>query len=103
MMLGGRVRRLVWWVVGLAAIVAGLVFVGMRIPAVQDLVLRRVAASRMLPRSDLVQGDALRVLLCGTASPLPHPTRAKACVAVFAGGRFWIVDTGPGSWNHLGL
>ena len=96
-------RRLVWWVVGLAAVVAGLVFVGMRIPAVQDLVLQRVAASRMASRPDLLEGDALRVLLCGTASPLPHPTRAKACVAVFAGGRFWIVDTGPGSWNRLGL
>jgi ribonuclease Z len=43
------------------------------------------------------------VLLCGTASPLPHPTRAKACVAVFAGDRFWVVDTGPGSWNRMGL
>jgi ribonuclease Z len=97
------VRRLFWWVVGLAAVVAGLVFVGMRIPAVQDLVLRRVAASRMAGRPELTGGDAMRVLLCGTASPMPHPTRAKACVAVFAGGRFWIVDTGPGSWNHLAL
>jgi len=24
-------------------------------------------------------------------------------VAVFAAGRFWIVDTGPGSWNRLAL
>jgi ribonuclease Z len=96
-------RRLVWWLAGLAAVVAGLVFVGMRIPAVQDLLLRRVAASRMAGRPGLFEGDALRVLLCGTSSPMPHPTRAKACVAVFAGGRFWIVDTGPGSWNHLAL
>jgi len=97
------VRRFVWWLVGLAAVVAGLVFAGMRIPAVQDLVLRRVAASRMGGRPELVQGDAMRVLLCGTSSPMPHPARAKACVAVFAGGRFWIVDTGPGSWNRLAL
>jgi len=24
-------------------------------------------------------------------------------VAVFAGGRFWVVDTGPGSWNRFAL
>src|SRR6185369_2133295 len=23
--------------------------------------------------------------------------------AVFAAGRFWVVDTGPGSWNRLAL
>jgi ribonuclease Z len=52
---------------------------------------------------DLFEQDALRVLLCGTSSPLPHPDRAKACVAVFAAGRVWVVDTGPGSWNKLAL
>ena len=51
----------------------------------------------------LIENDAMRVLLCGTSSPLPHPTRAKACVAVFANGKFWIVDTGNGSWNNLAL
>src|SRR5262249_39453301 len=29
--------------------------------------------------------------------------RAEACTAVFAGGRMWIVDTGPGSWRNLAL
>ncbi len=96
-------RRVLTWVLGLAAVAGGVVFVGVRIPAVQDVVLRRVAASRLAERPELFAGDALRVLLCGTSSPMPHPTRAKACVAVLAGGKFWIVDTGPGSWNHLAL
>jgi ribonuclease Z len=65
----------------------------------------RAAIGRMvaLPGDALFKDDALRVLLCGTGSPLPHATRAKACVAVFAAGRFWIVDTGSGSWNRLAL
>jgi ribonuclease Z len=76
----------------------------LRVPAVQDRIvsaaLGRMVASQ---RNELFDTDALRVLACGTASPLPHPTRAKACVAVFAGGRFWVVDTGSGSWNRLAL
>ena len=43
------------------------------------------------------------MLLCGTASPIPSANRAEACTAVFAGGRLWIVDTGPGSWRTLAL
>jgi ribonuclease Z len=47
--------------------------------------------------------DALRVALCGTSAPLPSPSRAKACVAVFAGGRYWVVDSGPESTENLVL
>lgn len=95
----GRVLR---WILVVAVVGVVLVAAGSRIPSVQDFVIRRVIARRMSrPPTELLRDDALRVLLCGTASPLPHPTRAKACVAVFAGGRFWIVDTGPGSWNEL--
>src|SRR5882724_12865235 len=88
-------RRWVPWVVVGAAL---------RVPAVQDAIIRRVAARAVGDSSDhLFADDALRVLLCGTSAPLPHPTRAKACVAVFAAGRFWVVDTGPGSWNRMAL
>jgi ribonuclease Z len=75
-----------------------------QIPAVQDGVVRAAIGRMVAAQPDaLFADDALRVLLCGTSSPLPHPSRAKACVAVFAGGRFWIVDTGPGSWNRIAL
>lgn len=47
--------------------------------------------------------DALRVAICGTSAPLPSASRAKACVAVFAGGRYWVVDTGPESTENLVL
>ncbi len=88
--------------VGVALAAVGAVLV--RVPAVQDSLIRREVARRLATTSQPAWTDgALRVLLCGTASPMPHATRAKACVAVFAGEHFWIVDTGPGSWNRLGL
>lgn len=68
----------------------------------QDALLRRVATRMATPRTDLYGDDALRVLVCGSASPLPHPTRARPCTAIFAAGKIWVVDVGPGSWNHVG-
>jgi len=46
---------------------------------------------------------ALHAVLCGTGSPLPDPNRAAACVAVMAGGQFYLIDVGPGSWEHVQL
>ena len=95
-------RRWLAGLVGLAAI-AAVVAAAMRVPLVQDAIIRRVIARAIGTANHLFADDALRVLLCGTSAPLPHPTRAKACVAVFAAGRFWVVDTGPQSWNRLAL
>jgi len=67
----------------------------------QDALLQR-AASRATPRNDLFTDDALRVLICGSSSPFPHPTRARPCTAVFAAGKLWVVDVGTGSWNQMG-
>ncbi len=98
------VRRIGWGIGMTGVLLAAVVALVVAVPSVQDAVLRRVVARRMRAAApELFADDALRVVLCGTSSPLPHPTRAKACTAVFAGGRMWIVDTGPGSWNNLGL
>jgi ribonuclease Z len=97
-------RRVLLWLVGLTAVGSAVVLLLLRLPAVQDAVLPRMAARAVATSADwLFADDALRVALCGSSAPLPHPTRAKACVAVFAAGRFWVVDTGPGSWNRLAL
>jgi ribonuclease Z len=45
--------------------------------------------------------DALRVAIAGSSAPLPSADRAKASVVVFAGGRFWVVDSGPESVENL--
>ena len=47
--------------------------------------------------------DALKVILCGTAGPLPVRDRAKPCVAVQAGGKLYLVDVGGGSTQNLQL
>ena len=97
-------RVLIRLLLVLAVLGAGL-WLALGVPAVQDAVLRRVALRQVAasPSDRLFEPDALRVLLCGTASPLPHPTRARPCTAVFAGGRLYVVDVGPGAWNRLAL
>lgn len=95
-------RRVIVWAIGIVVSVGAVGAVAVRLPVVQDLVMRQVIARRMTPKS-LTGDGALRVATCGTASPLPHPTRAKACTAVVAGGRLWVVDTGQGSWNRFAL
>ncbi len=50
---------------------------------------------------EVFDGKALRLILCGTSSPLPDPNRAKACTIVVAGDKAYVVDTGPESWEEL--
>ena len=78
-------------------------FLATRISIVQDVIVREVIESRLTEqRHALFAPQAMHALFCGTSSPASDAHRAKACVAVFAAGRFWLVDTGPGSWNTLG-
>lgn len=63
----------------------------------------RARLANPLGKSDLFDDNALRVILCGTSSPLPDPNRAKSCVMVVAGGKAYVIDTGPESWKTLGL
>lgn len=85
-------------------LLAGLVWWMAHIPAVQDALLRRIVERTIgATRNDLLADDALRVVLCGTGNPLPHPDRADACTAVFAGGNMYLVDAGPGAAKNLAL
>lgn len=73
-------------------------------PALQQTFYDRMAM-RMTARmnSAPLADDALRVAIAGSSAPLPSKARAKACVVVFAGGRFWVVDAGPESVENLVL
>jgi ribonuclease Z len=87
-----------------AAALAAAAWWAIHIPAVQDAVLRRVITRNFAAaRNDLLEQDSMRVLLCGTGNPLPDRERADACTAIFAGGNFYLVDTGAGAWKNLGL
>ena len=96
-------KHVVWILVGgIGIILLGLG--ALRLTAVQDGIAKRVVERRLSEQHEaLFEPDALRALICGSSSPFPHPSRAKACVAVFAANRFWVVDTGPGSWNTLAM
>jgi len=97
-------KRAIPWAIGLVLVVAVLGVLLLRIPAVEDALIRRVTARLVAASGDaLFDSDALRVGLCGTSAPLPDERRAKSCTAVFAAGRLWVVDTGPGSWNRIAL
>ena len=51
--------------------------------------------------TEVFDGKALRIILCGTSSPLPDPNRAKACTIVVAGDKAYVIDTGSESWEQL--
>ncbi|MEW5685368.1 MAG: MBL fold metallo-hydrolase [Pseudomonadota bacterium] len=99
----GRMLRGLALVAGGVAVLVGAGAAALNMPAVQDRLLQRVAGQNIKRNNaGLVNGtDALNVGLCGTSAPLPSPTRAKACVAVMAGGKIWIVDSGPESTKNL--
>ena len=84
----------------LVAILAAAVFS----PRFQQAAFAQAAKHRLArDNSALMKDDALRVAVCGTSAPLPSKDRAKACVAVIAGGKIYVVDTGPESVENLML
>ncbi|HKJ25772.1 MAG TPA: MBL fold metallo-hydrolase [Myxococcota bacterium] len=80
-----------------------LVVVALRQPAVQDRLMERVIASTLAGSRVAPRDGALTAVLCGSSGPLPHATRAGPCVAVGAGGRWFVVDVGRGSANRAAL
>ncbi|MFN2426433.1 MAG: MBL fold metallo-hydrolase [Candidatus Binatia bacterium] len=97
-------RRLVQILVAIVFVGFGLFVAVTRVAPLQDAIVRRMAASVFQQtRAELFAEDALRIVACGTASPVADPHRAGACVAVFAGGKFYVVDTGSGAWKNFAL
>ena len=68
----------------------------------QDIVLARML-SAVIEGQEPLDPDSLHVFICGSASPLPAPGRAQACVAVIAGDDLFLVDAGSGSSQVLML
>lgn len=69
----------------------------------QDWLLEKAVGTALRQPVPMAQFDGLKVFLCGTASPLPAPGRAQACVAVLAGDSLYLVDAGAGSAQTLAL
>lgn len=87
----------------LAAVgVIGLVVAVASCERIESLVYERAAQNVLQgDRDELLDDGAMHVILCGTGSPLPDPDRAAACTAIIAGGRMFLVDVGPGSWENV--
>lgn len=83
-----------------------LAAIALDIPAVQDRLVDQAIRDNVDNHArvaKLFTDDALRLVVCGSSSPLPSPDRARPCLAVIAGGRFYVVDTGAGSWNTMAM
>jgi ribonuclease Z len=72
-----------------------------KIGAIAATSLALLALGAAPATAQAVAPDGLRVVLCGTSGPLPVRDRAKACVAVQAGGALYLVDAGPESTENL--
>lgn len=102
--MAGRAVKIVSGLIG-GIVLVGLVGYGavMSVPSLQDRLMKRVIETRLAAEGPgkLLDDGGLHVLLCGTGSPMPDPSRANACSAVIAGGHIVAIDTGPGSWKRF--
>jgi len=96
-------RRLLSGILIAAVLLAALLALAVRQPAVQDRILERVVNTVVGRSPEVPVEDALAAWLLGSSGPLPHATRGGPSVAVFAAGRFFVVDVGRGSANRLAL
>ncbi|MEQ9520494.1 MAG: MBL fold metallo-hydrolase [Parvibaculum sp.] len=95
-------KKLVLGIFGIGLVLAVGAMVLIRIPAVQDALFDRAVEARVnAVWSGAVSEDALQLVFCGTGSPMPDKTRGQACVAVIAGDRMFLVDTGSGAAETL--
>ena len=92
----------IWKIFGVIVILFFIIFISLRIPFVQDLVIRTAVSNLATVENPFPEEDALSALICGSRSPLPSPGRAQTCVAVKAGEDIFIVDIGDGANVNLG-
>jgi ribonuclease Z len=89
----------------LATLALGVAVGALGCERVENAFIARVAQrTATLPdHTEWLEDGALHVVLCGTGSPLPSADRAGPCTAIFAGGRFLLIDVGPGANHRMGL
>ena len=70
--------------------------------SVQDRILN-IGIKNILSSAEpfLDKEDTLKVIVCGSRSPLPSPGRAEACILVETGDDIYIFDLGNGSMDNL--
>ena len=63
----------------------------------QDFLLEQALEAQMASALKPYDFVGLEVMVCGSSSPLPDPTRAQACIMVRAGNQMFLIDSGSGS------
>jgi ribonuclease Z len=93
------VKKIVLSLLALLVVVGAVAYLFRR--PITMAVVRRVVTRNM--QSSLLDElpDGLHVGLCGAGSPLPDPERSGPCVAVVAGRRLFVIDSGSGSSRNL--
>lgn len=94
-----RGRRIAIGLVSVAAL--GLVAVTAFQAQLGLFVVERMAEQRVGKDVLARLPDGVHVLLCGTGSPFPDPSRAEACTAVLAGTHLLVFDAGEGGARTL--
>ena len=92
-------------IVTIAIAASATAYIAFRLsPTLQDAVIERVARAQISRPDPLPpDSDSLRVLLCGTSSPMPARDAAKSCTIIAAGKQIFLIDIGPEASENLAL
>lgn len=99
----GRARRRIAAIGGVLVVLLAMALILSNAGVQRRIFSRAAQQTAQTVNTAPLADDALRVAVCGSSAPLVSARRAKACVAVFAGGRFYVVDAGPESVENLVL
>ena len=91
-----NMRKIVYAAVIVTLVLGGIGTALFNITTVQDALFKRAVSGTMSRAPDTF--DGLRVVVCGSASPLGNdPDRAQACIAVITPEHFFLFDVGARS------
>jgi ribonuclease Z len=92
------------WLIGLiiaVSVAAGAIHLFQN--QIASALLQRMVDRRVGRDVTATLPDGLHVILCGTGSPLPDPTRAGPCTVVIAGRHIFVIDAGEGGARNMAL
>lgn len=92
-------RRILVGLLVLAAIVGGAAYAFRADIALA--VMQRTVEANFAGDPVAAMPDGLHVALCGAGSPMPDAARSGPCVAIVAGKRLIVIDTGSGASRML--
>ena len=94
-------KKILIIVLGLLLVIGGSRLI-LKVPAVQDAVLKRATATiAKRGAAPFPESENLRIYVCGSASPL-GTGQAQACIAVVTPEHFFLIDSGAGSTENIG-